>query len=136
MRNPVHHIELWTRDLAAAEPTWHRLLSQLGWQREVVPGWAEGRNWHHDTGVYLVLEASPAVVGDRHDRMAPGLNHLALRIADRAALDRLRGEAAAHGWSELFGDRYPHASGADHTALYPENAEGFEVEVVADRATG
>lgn len=129
--NPVHHIELWTHDLAAAEPTWHWLLDALGWQRERVEGWPSGRIWRHASGVYVVLEESAAVVGERHDRMAPGLNHLALRVADHDALDTLRAAAAEHGWSELFAEKYPHAGGPDHTALFLENAEGFEVEVVA-----
>lgn len=130
--NAVHHIELWTSDLAAAEPGWQWLLSRLGWERGVDGDWPSGRIWRHSSGVYLVLEQSPAVVGDRHDRMAPGLNHLALRAKDREELDRLRAEAAAHGWAELFVDRYPHAGGPDHTALFLENVEGFEIELVVD----
>ncbi|GAB2609526.1 VOC family protein [Pseudactinotalea suaedae] len=132
MANPVHHIELWTHDLATAEPGWHWLLDSLGWERELVEGWPNGRIWRHASGVYVVLEASAAVIGDRHDRLAPGLNHLALRTGDRAGLDALRAAAPAHGWSELFTDKYPHAGGPDHTALYLENAEGFEVELVVD----
>lgn len=129
--NPVHHIELWTSDLPAGEPAWHWLLSSLGWKREIDDDWPSGRIWRHPSGVYLVLEQSPAVVGDRHDRMAPGLNHLALRAHDRAALDMLRASAAGQGWSEMFAEAYPHAGGSDHTALFLENAEGFEVEIVA-----
>jgi hypothetical protein len=30
----------------------------------------------------------------------------------------------------MYADRYPHAGGDQHTALYLENSEGFEVEVV------
>ena len=41
-------------------------------------------------------------------------------------------QCAAHGWTELFADAYPHAGGPDHVALYLANAEGFEVELVAD----
>ena len=40
--------------------------------------------------------------------------------------------AAAHGWRELFAEKYPHAGGDEHTALYLENSEGFEVEVVVE----
>jgi hypothetical protein len=32
----------------------------------------------------------------------------------------------------MFADRYPHAGGAGHVALYLENSEGFEVEIVVD----
>jgi hypothetical protein len=35
-----------------------------------------------------------------------------------------------HGWHELYADRYPHAGGEQHVALYLESSEGFEVEVV------
>lgn len=130
MSGPLHHIELWTHDLAIA-PFFDWLLGELGWEARHDPAWPEGRTWHHPTGVYLVLEQSPAVVGTAHDRMRPGLNHLALAAADRAALDRLRDGAAAHGWTELFGQEYPHAGGPDHTALFVENAQGFELEIVA-----
>ena len=51
-------------------------------------------------------------------------------MEDRPTLDRLRAESSAHGWHELFADRYPHAGGEVHTALFLENSEGFEVEVV------
>jgi hypothetical protein len=40
-------------------------------------------------------------------------------------------EAPRHGWSPLFSDRYPHAGGLEHCAAYLENADGFEVELVA-----
>src|SRR5699024_7463486 len=53
----------------------------------------------------------------------------------RDALDRLRADAGAHGWRELFSDRYPHAGGEGQTAWYAENPGGFEVEVVATTPT-
>lgn len=127
----VHHIELWTADLAAAEPSFHWLLLELGWTLEHVNGWEQGRIWRHSSGLYIVLEQSPAIIGDHHDRLRPGLNHLALTCADRAALDHIRDAAPEHGWSELFGDTYPHAGGPEHVAWFAENADGFEVEVVA-----
>lgn len=78
-----------------------------------------------------MLEQSPAVTGP-HDRMRAGLNHLALRASDRATLDRLRAECVTHDWRELFADRYPNAAGQDHTALFIENGEGFECEIVVE----
>ena len=72
--------------------------------------------------------ARPGRRGVRPD--APGVNHLAFVVEDRALLDRIRAESSAHGWHEMFADRYPHAGGDEHTALYLENSEGFEVELV------
>lgn len=79
----------------------------------------------------MVLEESPAITGP-HDRMRAGLNHLALRAKDRTLLDELQRQCSRHGWTELFADRYPHAGGPEHTALFLENSEGFEVEIVIE----
>lgn len=125
----VHHVELWTEDLATSGPALDWLLTELGWQARHDPAWPQGRTWHHPDGTYLVLEASPAVTGPL-DRMRAGLNHLALRVADRSSLDRVRGGCGDHGWTELFADSYPHAGGPGHTALFLENDEGLELELV------
>lgn len=131
MTNPIHHLELWTAELDSSSSAFEWLLTGLGWRPEHDPAWPQGRTWQHPTGVYVVLEASPAVAGE-HDRLRAGLNHLALRAVDLAQLDALRQECTRHGWTELFADRYPHAGGPQHTALFLENAEGFEVEIVAE----
>lgn len=131
MRNPVHHVELWTEDLAQVEPSFAWLMPRLGWPADHDPGWPEGRVWRHPSGAYLTLEQSPAVTGP-HDRMRAGLNHLALRIGSREELDAVRAECPAHGWRELFAAAYPHAGGPGHTALFVENVQGFELEIVVD----
>ena len=69
------------------------------------------------------------------DATAPawaGINHLALTCETREDLDRIRHECSGHGWSEMYADRYPHAGGEGHVALYLENSEAFEVEIVVD----
>ncbi|WP_245988278.1 hypothetical protein [Flexivirga caeni] len=43
MPNPVHHIELWTTDLVATAPSFHWLLTSLGWRAESDPSWPQGR---------------------------------------------------------------------------------------------
>lgn len=135
----LHHLELWTSDLRTSEPAWDWLLGVLGWHREVVPGWDEGRTWRHGDSSYIVLEQSPDVVGSAAERRRPGMNHVALRLSGGAdpqdrvrMLDELRALAPEHGWSELYADRYPHAGGDRQLAWYAESAEGIEVEVVAD----
>jgi hypothetical protein len=123
MARAIHHWDLWVSDPAVAADEWGWLLGELGWA-------ADGTSWVADDGTYVFLERSPDQVDVPHDRMRPGVNHLALTVEDRALLDRVRAESSAHGWHELFADRYPHAGGDDHTALYLENSEGFEVELV------
>ncbi|QXG76907.1 VOC family protein [Modestobacter sp. L9-4] len=126
----LHHVELWVPDLARAERSWGWLLTRLG--AEPFQSFEHGRSWRSgDT--YVVLEQSPALTGDRHDRRSPGLNHLAFWVDDD--LDTLVAEAPAHGWTLLFPDRHPFAGGPDHRAAYLEDADGYEVELVSSPGT-
>jgi len=124
----LHHVELWVPDLGRAVTSWGWLLERLGC--EPYQDWSAGRSWR--TGeTYVVLEQSPALTDDRHDRMRPGLNHLAFHVRSRGDLDALVKEAPAHGWTLLFPDRHPYAGGAEHYAAYLEDGDGYEVELVA-----
>jgi catechol 2,3-dioxygenase-like lactoylglutathione lyase family enzyme len=124
----LHHVELWVPDLAAAVASWGWLLGELGWQG--YQDWPDGRSWR--TGdTYLVVERSPALTADTHERTRPGLNHLALHAGTRDDVDRLVEAAPPHGWSLLFADRHPHAGGPDHYAGYLEDGQGYEVELCA-----
>jgi hypothetical protein len=50
----------------------------------------------------------------------------------RQQVDELTAEALLHGWRLMFSDLHPYAGGPQHYAAYLENADGFEVELVAD----
>jgi catechol 2,3-dioxygenase-like lactoylglutathione lyase family enzyme len=127
----LHHVELWVADLERASASWGWLLGALGYQP--FQRWSAGRSWRlGDT--YIVLEQSPALRGDRHDRHRPGLNHLAFHVATRGQVDALVAEAGEHGWTLLFADRHPHAGGPEHYAGYLEDTDGFEIELVAASA--
>lgn len=121
----IHHLDLWVSDPAVAAEEWGWLLGELDWEIDI-----PGSSWVHPDGTYLFLERSTDQVDEPHDRLRPGLNHLALVAESRELLDRLRAESSGHGWHELFADRYPHAGGDEHVALYLESSEGFEAEVV------
>lgn len=125
MARAIHHLDLWVSDVGLAVDEWGWLLGELEWEVDI-----EGASWVHPDGTYLFLERSADQVDEPHERRRPGLNHLALHVESRSRLDRLRAESSAHGWHEMFADRYPHAGGEQHVALYVENSEGFEVEVV------
>jgi catechol 2,3-dioxygenase-like lactoylglutathione lyase family enzyme len=126
----LHHVEIWVPDLRRAVDSFGWLLGELGYA--VHQDWAAGRSWRlGEAGTYVVVEQSPALTADRHERTRPGLNHLAFRVAGEAALDALVAEAPRRGWRLLFGDRHPYAGGSGHYAAYLENTDGFEVELVA-----
>ena len=131
----LHHLEIWVPDLAGATQRWGWLLHELGW----VPyqEWERGRSWRDPrTGVYTVLEQSGALVPEAtHNRMLPGLNHVAFAVGPRERVDVLADAAGEHGWSLLFSEKHPYAGGPAHYAAYLEDIDGYEVELVAaDRA--
>jgi catechol 2,3-dioxygenase-like lactoylglutathione lyase family enzyme len=127
----LHHIELWVPDLPRAVREWGWLLGRLGCRP--YQEWEYGRSWRLGP-TYLVVEQSPAMSAAGHDRMRPGLNHLAFHAGSPARADALAAEAPAHGWRPLFADRYPHAGGPEHYAAYLSNSDGFEAELVATEA--
>jgi catechol 2,3-dioxygenase-like lactoylglutathione lyase family enzyme len=124
----LHHVELWVANLDRAIVSWGWLLTALGYR--LYQDWPGGRSWGAGH-TYIVVEQSPARTASRHDRLRPGLNHLAFFAADRNHVDELTAEAVLHGWTLLFADRHPYAGGEHHYAAYLENADGFEVELVA-----
>lgn len=124
----VHHIELWVPDLARATSQWGWLLAELGY--EVFQEWPDGHSWILDE-TYIVLEQPPDMMSGPHERTRPGLNHLAFHTGNRARVDRLTAAAPAYGWTLLFADRHPYASGPETYAAFLANADGFEIELIA-----
>jgi catechol 2,3-dioxygenase-like lactoylglutathione lyase family enzyme len=125
----LHHVELWVPDLARACEQWGWLLGQLGYEQ--FQDWQRGRSWLLGS-TYLVVEQSAAMNADDHDRLRPGLNHLAFHAGPRDRVDALAAAGPAHGWTLLFPEQHPYAGGPDHYAAYLSNADGFEVELVAE----
>ncbi|MGY1857370.1 hypothetical protein [Modestobacter sp. SYSU DS0290] len=66
----------------------------------------------------------------RHDRCAPGPNHLAFTVTGDLVRPRpeARGELASR---EEDGALQPFTGGPDHRAAYLADADGYEVELVA-----
>ncbi|MFE3178404.1 VOC family protein [Amycolatopsis sp. NPDC059090] len=124
----LHHVELWVPDLGRAVASLGWLLEELGYQQ--FQDWAAGRSWRLGP-TYLVVEQSPALTADRHDRCRPGLNHLAFHVKDAATVEQLAADAARHGWQLMFPEKHPHAGGAAHYAAYLQNDDGFEAELVS-----
>jgi catechol 2,3-dioxygenase-like lactoylglutathione lyase family enzyme len=124
----LHHVELWVPDLGRAVQEWGWLLGRLGY--ESFQDWPDGRSWRLG-GTYLVVEQSPDLTGAEHDRLRPGLNHLAFHAGPRQRVDELAADGPAHGWTLLFPDRHPYAGGPEHYAAYLASTDNFEVELVA-----
>jgi catechol 2,3-dioxygenase-like lactoylglutathione lyase family enzyme len=124
----IHHLEFWVPDLDRSVVSWGWLLDELGYKP--FGDWPGGRSWRAGH-TYIVLEQSPDRTASRHDRRRPGLNHLAFHVADQDQVEKLVAVAPSYGWQLMFPDRHPYAGGEGHYAAYLENADGFEVELVA-----
>jgi catechol 2,3-dioxygenase-like lactoylglutathione lyase family enzyme len=124
----LHHIELWVPDLHRAIASFGWLLQALGYV--VHQSWEDGRSWRLGP-TYLVIEQSPALTAERHDRCRPGLNHLAFHVEDTTMVEKLAADAAEHGWQLMFPERHPYAGGRQHYAAYLKNDDGYEVELIA-----
>ena len=123
-----HHVELWVPDLAASRRSWGWLLGELGWK--LYQDWDGGCSWRYEDA-YLVMECSPAMTKCGHNRLRPGLNHMAFHAGDRTTVDRLVEGGPEYGWELLYPDRHPYAGGPEHYAAYLSDADGFEAELVA-----
>lgn len=128
-RGQLHHIELWVPRLDEATASIGWLLETLGY--EFFQSWENGRSWQLGN-IYIVVEQSPALTSDTHDRLRPGLNHLAFHAGSTENVDELVRAALQHGWDLLFADTHPYAGGPENYAAYLSNAGGFEVELVAE----
>lgn len=128
----IHHLQLWVPDLGRAERSWGWLLGQLGY--DMARSWDHGRLWRQDsTGI--VIEASPDMVpGMLYSRLRPGLNHIAFHVENVEALNRLLQEADGHGWRPLATEEKHPVTGRT-TVAYLEDADGFEVELIAPERT-
>jgi catechol 2,3-dioxygenase-like lactoylglutathione lyase family enzyme len=124
----LHHVELWVPDLGRAVADWGWLLGELGYEQH--QDWDDGRSWRSGP-TYIVVEQSPAMTSDNHERCRAGLNHLAFHVASKGRVDALAKAGPEHGWRLMFEDRHPYAGGPDHYAAYMENVDGYEVELVA-----
>ena len=127
-RGALHHVEIWVADIAAAKREWGWLLGRLGYR--LGDDWGHGQAWELGS-LYIVIESGPDVAPGRHDRLRPGLNHLAFHAGSRGDVEAFVADCAAGGWRLMFADRHPFAGGPDHYAAYLESTEGFEVELVA-----
>lgn len=127
----IHHLEIYVTDLEASARFWGWLLGRFGY--EPFQEWDDGISFR-TPGTYLVFVAAPDA-GTSLNRRQPGLNHIAFGLATTSDVDDLRADLAGREVRLLYDDRYPHAGGADHYAVFFEDPDGIKVEVVATATT-
>ena len=125
----LHHVEINVSDLESSIEFWGWFLTSLGC--ELFQTWPEGRSWRKDATYIVFKRTDERHVGAGYHRARTGLDHLAFHADSRKEVDEMREKLRARGVSLIYEDRYPHAGGPDHYALFFEDPDRIKVELVA-----
>ena len=127
----LHHVEIYVSDLDISHSFWTGLLSRIGYEED--GRWSDGFTLANGEDAYITF----VQVAEKHahrpyHRGGVGLNHLAFKVRDRAAVDELRDYCLNEGIVLLYADRFPYANGgSDYYALFLEDPDRIKVEFIA-----
>jgi catechol 2,3-dioxygenase-like lactoylglutathione lyase family enzyme len=134
LRGSINHLDLTVSDLAVSVPFYDALLGPLGFERRTgAPGDRTG--WHaNDERLRLfgigLCAARPEQRGQRHNRFAPGLHHLAFQAASRADVDDLHRRLQNMGATILDPPAdYPQYWPVDYAVFFAD-PDGLKLEFV------
>ena len=126
----LHHIEIYVSDLERSIAFWTPFMKYLGYEADRWPG---GMNYVKEEGAtYLCFLPAPEEhLSAGYHRKRVGLNHIAFHGKSRAHVDEIATWVKHSGYTALYDDEYPFASGPSYYALYCEDPDRIKVEVVA-----
>lgn len=125
----IHHVEIYVSDLERSIKFWTPLMEKLGYEPD---RWSGGMNYVKEGDGYLCFLPAPEEhLAAGYHRQRVGLNHLAFKGRSREHVDEISSWVKEAGFTLLYEDRHPHASGPDYYALYCEDPDRIKVEVVA-----
>jgi len=128
----LHHVEIYVSDLNRSIAFWTPFLEQLGYESD---RWSGGMNYIQDKTYLCFLQAPGEHIAAGYHRKRVGLNHLAFHAKSRQQVDEIAAWVKAAGYTVLYEDRYPFASGPNYYAMYCEDPDRIKVEVVAPSET-
>ena len=76
----LNHTEVWVPDIDRAKRKWGWILPRLAYS--TYQSWDSGISWRLGR-THIVAEQSPALSGRKHERTAPGLNHMAFHAGSQ-----------------------------------------------------
>jgi catechol 2,3-dioxygenase-like lactoylglutathione lyase family enzyme len=128
----IDHVYLTVSSLTRAEPFYDRLLQEvLGFRKNrfVIEGEPHVQYYNRLFGIVL----RPARAAAPHDRYAPGLHHLCLRVDGEDDVDRVAAALAASGLEPTPPRRYPDYA-PDYRATFIDDPDGLRLEITNFRA--
>jgi glyoxylase I family protein len=126
----IDHLYLAVRDLERSQRFYDPVMHVLGFRKRSgpLPGSGELHVHYYNRAIQLTLR--PAAAGSRdHDPYSPGLHHLCLRVADRAAVDAVARGLREHGVEATPPRAHPEYH-ADYYATFFDDPDGLRLEVV------
>ncbi|UTC62219.1 VOC family protein [Treponema sp. OMZ 787] len=125
----MHHIEIYVGNLKESRRFYTWLLERLGYV--LFQDWNEGFSYKKD-GFYLVFVQTRAkYIKNKYNRCNIGLNHIAFNCSSKQEVDAIRDELIKMRVTLLYDEKYPHAGGKEHYAVYFEDPDRIKLEVVA-----
>lgn len=126
--NMLHHIETYVSDLKTSREFYDFLLTKLGYS--LYQEWEEGVSFKKAEQYLVFVQTPKDFLEEGYHRCRTGLNHLAFHAGTPDDIDQWRKEFLTRRVKLLYDDRYPHAGGPDHYALYLEDPDGIKIELV------
>jgi glyoxylase I family protein len=124
----VDHIYLSVADFEQSRVFYDRLMKSLGFKKGNFPVGGESHCHYYNRSFQITIRPARGR-GSKHNSYSPGLHHLCLRVANRAAVDnvarRLRAMGIAIDGPLLWPEYSP-----DYYAVFFSDPDGIRLEVM------
>lgn len=127
MKGPLHHVEIYVRDLAVSKEFWGWLLGELGYK--LYQEWEFGASYRRGRTYLVFVQAEERFLDVPYHRCRAGLNHLAFRGGSREFVDEMTQKLRERGATILYEDRHPYAGGKGYYAVFFEDPDRMKVEI-------
>lgn len=125
----LHHIELYVSNLEKSREFWTWFLERLGY--DLYQSWDKGFSYKLGEAYIVFVQVEGKYEDIPYHRCGTGLNHLAFYASSKAHVDELRDMLVKREVPLLYSNRYPHAGGDGHYAVFFEDPDRIKVEIVA-----
>lgn len=123
----LHHIEIYVRDISVTRKFYDILLPELGYT--IFQEWEEGFSYKDKDSYIVFVQTREKYLRNGYNRCNIGLNHIAYSCSSKDKIDSIRDEMKSRGIPLLYDERYPHAGGKGHYALYLEDPDRIKLEI-------
>jgi glyoxylase I family protein len=123
----VDHVYLTVSDFAGSSRFYDRLMRALGFKKGTAAIGGEPHCHYYNRSFQVSIR--PAHHRAKHDSYAPGLHHLSLRVANRAAVDQVARKLRALN-IKVEGPRLWPEYSPDYYAVFFNDPDGLRLEVM------